>query len=41
MLSNTDGLNHKNLEMHGFALITTATFTVVLKHQAINIHSAE
>ena len=34
-------LTHKQLETHGCVLSTVATDALVLKHQAISIHSAE
>ena len=34
-------LTHKELETHGYALSTVATDALVLKHQAISIHSAD
>ena len=34
-------LTHKQLEMHGYIFSTVATDVLVLKHQAISIHSAE
>ena len=34
-------LTHKQLEMHGCQLSTAATDALVLKNQAISIHSAE
>ena len=34
------GLTYKNLEMHGCVISTVATDVLVLKHQAISIHSA-
>ena len=34
-------LTHKELEMHGCILSTVANDALVLKHQAISIHSAE
>ena len=34
-------LTHKQLEMHGCILSTVATDVLVLKHQAISIHSAD
>ena len=33
-------LTHKQLETHGCILSTVATDALVLKHQAINTHSA-
>ena len=43
MCMNTDllFLTHKHMEMHGCILSTVATDALVLKHQAISIHSAE
>ena len=35
------GLTHKQLEIHGFVLSTVATDVLVLKHQAISIHSSK
>ena len=43
-LQNYDGktlLTHKQLEMHRCILSTIATDALVLKHQAISIHSAD
>ena len=37
----TDILSHKQLEMHGCKFSTVATDALVLKHQAISIHSAD
>ena len=36
-----NALTHKQLETHGCELSTAATDALVLKHQAISIHSAE
>ena len=36
-----NSLNHKQLETHGCVLSTVATDALVLKHQAISIHSAD
>ena len=35
------GLTHKQLKMHGCIISTVATDALVLKHQAISIHSAD
>ena len=35
------GLTHKQLQIHGFVLSTVATDALVLKHQAISIHSSK
>ena len=34
-------LSHKQLEMHGAILSTVATDALVLKHQAISIHTVD
>ena len=34
-------LTHKRLETHGCIIITVATDALVLKHQAISIHSVD
>ena len=39
--SDYEDLSHEQLEVHGCLLSTVATDVLVLKHQAIDIHSAE
>ena len=39
--SDHHNLTHKQLETHGFLQSIVATDVVVLKHQAISIHSAD
>ena len=39
--SGLDVLTHKQLEMYGYVLSTAATDALVLKHQAISVHSAD
>ena len=36
-----DELTHKQMEMHGYKLITLAADALVLKHQTISIHSVD
>ena len=41
MMSSYPILAHKQLETNGYILSAVATDALVLKHQAISIHSAE
>ena len=41
MNKESDNLTHKQLETHGCVLSTVAADGLVLKHQAISIHSAD